>query len=63
MTEDDFLKLINICPKFHSKYTINGTDLNIFPLTSDMLPLSNIVLEAIDNNKVISQCHKPKKIN
>ena len=58
--EGNLLNLINICPNLH---VINGTSGDIFPLTSETLPLFNTVLEAISHKKAIAQYHKPKKRN
>ena len=56
------LNLINICLNFHNRYIINGTNGDIFLLTSETLPLFNIVLKAISHNKAIAQYHKTKKL-
>lgn len=58
--EGNLLNLINICPNFH---VINGTSGDIFPSTSETLPVLNTVLETISHKKAIARYHKPKKRN
>lgn len=49
--EGNLLNLINICPNFH---VINGTSGDIFPSTSETLPVLNTVLETISHKKAIA---------